>query len=78
MRAARIGTDERARFMALLPSCMFLPRIITNPWPKSLGLQIMAWHRSSEASKRLDEIPGVGPALGRRCTLSATSSPPAA
>src|SRR5262245_44097565 len=23
----------------------------------------MAWHRSSEASKRLDEIPGVGPAL---------------
>jgi len=24
---------------------------------------IMAWHRSSEASKRLDEIPGVGPAL---------------
>jgi transposase len=25
--------------------------------------QIMAWHRSSEASKRLDEISGVGPAL---------------
>src|SRR5262249_50936825 len=25
--------------------------------------KIMAWHRSSEASKRLDEIPGVGPAL---------------
>jgi transposase len=24
---------------------------------------IMAWHRSSEASKRLDEIPGVGPVL---------------
>src|SRR5262245_44344274 len=24
---------------------------------------IMAWHRSNEASKRLDEIPGVGPAL---------------
>jgi transposase len=24
---------------------------------------IMAWHRSHEASKRLDEIPGVGPAL---------------
>jgi transposase len=24
---------------------------------------IIAWHRSSEASKRLDEIPGVGPAL---------------
>ena len=25
--------------------------------------QIMAWHRSSEASKRLDDIPGVGPVL---------------
>jgi transposase len=25
--------------------------------------QIMAWHRSNEASKRLDEIPGVRPAL---------------
>jgi transposase len=25
--------------------------------------QIIAWHRSNEASKRLDEIPGVGPAL---------------
>jgi transposase len=24
---------------------------------------IMAWHRSNEASKRLDDIPGVGPAL---------------
>jgi transposase len=24
---------------------------------------IMAWHRSNEASRRLDEIPGVGPAL---------------
>src|ERR1700683_4871526 len=24
---------------------------------------IMAWHRSDEASRRLDEIPGVGPAL---------------
>jgi transposase len=26
--------------------------------------QIMAWHRSNEASKRLDEIPGVGPVVG--------------
>jgi transposase len=24
---------------------------------------IMAWHRSNETSKRLDDIPGVGPAL---------------
>jgi transposase len=25
--------------------------------------QIMAWHRSNETSRRLDEIPGVGPVL---------------
>src|SRR5262245_66485514 len=25
--------------------------------------RIMAWHRSNETSKRLDEIPGVGPVL---------------
>ena len=28
--------------------------------------QIIAWHRSNEASKRLDEIPGVGPALANK------------
>src|SRR5262249_29719335 len=26
--------------------------------------QIMLWHRSHETSKRLDEIPGVGPGAG--------------
>jgi transposase len=32
--------------------------------------QIMAWHRSNEASKRLDEIPGVGPALATALVAS--------
>src|SRR5262249_58666823 len=32
--------------------------------------QIMAWQRSSEASKRLDEIPGVGPALATALVAS--------
>jgi transposase len=31
---------------------------------------IRAWHRSSEASKRLDEIPGVGPALATALVAS--------
>ena len=31
---------------------------------------IMAWHRSSEASQRLDEIPGVGPALATALVAS--------
>jgi len=32
--------------------------------------QIMAWHRSDETSKRLDEIPGVGPALATALVAS--------
>src|SRR5262249_7379827 len=32
--------------------------------------RIMAWHRSSEASKRLDAIPGVGPALATALVAS--------
>lgn len=31
---------------------------------------IMVWHRSSEASRRLDEIPGVGPALATALVVS--------
>jgi transposase len=31
---------------------------------------IVAWHRSNEASKRLDEIPGVGPALATALVAS--------
>jgi transposase len=31
---------------------------------------IMAWHRSNEASKRLDDIPGVGPALATALVAS--------
>ena len=36
----------------------------------------MAWHRSSEASRRLDDIPGVGPALAT--ALVATVADPRA
>ena len=32
--------------------------------------QIMAWHRSNETSRRLDEIPGVGPALATALVAS--------
>ena len=31
---------------------------------------IMAWHRSSETSRRLDDIPGVGPALATALVAS--------
>jgi transposase len=31
---------------------------------------IIAWHRSNETSKRLDDIPGVGPALATALVTS--------
>src|SRR5262244_2443520 len=36
----------------------------------NFGRQIMAWHRSNEASRRLDEIPGIGPALATALVAS--------
>jgi transposase len=36
----------------------------------SFDRQIMAWHRSNETSKRLDEIPGVGPVLATALVAS--------
>jgi transposase len=35
-----------------------------------LDRRIMAWHRSNETSRRLDEIPGVGPALATALVAS--------
>ena len=36
----------------------------------NLDRRIMAWHRSNETSKRLDEIPGVGPVLATALVAS--------
>ena len=36
------------------------------------GRRIMAWHRSNETSRRLDELPGVGPALATALVASVT------
>ena len=36
----------------------------------ALDHQIMAWHRSNATSKRLDDIPGVGPALATALVAS--------
>jgi transposase len=35
-----------------------------------LDRTIMAWHRSNETSKRLDEVPGIGPALATALVAS--------
>ena len=61
----RLPEAARACLLALGVQLRTLKAQILN-----FDRQIMAWHRSSEASKRLDEIPGVGPALATALVAS--------
>ena len=61
----RLPEIARACLLALGAQLRTLKAQILN-----FDRQIMAWHRSSEASKRLDEIPGVGPALATALVAS--------
>jgi transposase len=54
----RLPEVARACLLALGAQLRTLKAQILN-----FDQQIMAWHRSNEASKRLDDIPGVGPTL---------------
>jgi len=61
----RLPEAARACLLALGAQLRTLKAQILN-----FDRQIMAWHRSSEASKRLDDIPGVGPALATALVAS--------
>jgi transposase len=61
----RLPEIARACLLALGAQLRTLKAQILN-----FDRQIMAWHRSNEASKRLDEIPGVGPALATALVAS--------
>src|SRR5262249_17026081 len=61
----RLPEAARACLLALGAQLRTLKAQILN-----FDRQIMAWQRSSEASKRLDEIPGVGPALATALVAS--------
>jgi transposase len=64
-RDRRLPAIARACVLALGAQLRTLKAQILN-----LDRQIMAWHRSNEASKRLDDIPGVGPALATALVAS--------
>ena len=64
-RDKRLPEAARACLLALGAQLRTLKAQILN-----FDRQIMAWHRSSEASKRLDELPGVGPALATALVAS--------
>ena len=61
----RVPEVARACLAALGTQLRMLKTQILN-----FDRQIMAWHRSNETSKRLDEIPGVGPALATALVAS--------
>src|SRR5262245_24099882 len=61
----RLPEIARACVLALGAQLQTLKAQILN-----FDRQIMAWHRSNEASKRLDEIPGIGPALATALVAS--------
>src|SRR5262245_66353365 len=65
----RLPEAARACLLALGAQLRTLKAQILN-----FDRQIMAWQRSNEASKRLDETPGVGPALARPLTASVAES----
>jgi transposase len=61
----RLPEVARACLLALGAQLRTLKAQILN-----FDQQIMAWHRSNEASKRLDDIPGVGPTLATALVAS--------
>jgi transposase len=81
-RVGRTGVEDLLRVVAD-PSDGRLPEV-ARACVAALGIQlrmlkaqilafdrrIMAWHRSNETSKRLDQIPGVGPALATALVAS--------
>ena len=81
-RVGRNGVDELLRVVAD-PDDARLPEV-ARACVAALGMQlrmlkaqilefdrrIMAWHRSNETSKRLDQIPGVGPTLATALVAS--------
>ena len=82
---ARIGRNGVAELLRIVadPSEERLPEV-ARACVAALGVQlgmlkaqilsfdrrIMAWHRSNETSKRLDQLPGVGPALATALVAS--------
>ncbi|HJW45234.1 MAG TPA: IS110 family transposase [Lysobacter sp.] len=61
----RLPEVARACLAALAVQLRMLKTLILE-----FDRRIMAWHRSNETSKRLDEIPGVGPALATALVAS--------
>src|SRR5262245_34839716 len=70
---AIINDAKDDRIPGLVRSCLFALVIQLEALTKQIAIldrRLMGWHRSNETCKRLDAIPGVGPALATALVAS--------
>jgi len=64
-------TDERLPSVARICLGSLIASLTTVEWEASCNKRrILAWHRSSEASRRLETIPGIGPIIATALVAS--------
>jgi len=64
-------TDERLPSLARICLTSLIATLTTVEWEASCNKRrILAWHRSSEASRRLETIPGIGPVIATALVAS--------
>ena len=64
-------TDERLPSLARICLGSLIASLTTVEWEASCNKRrILAWHRSSEASRRLETIPGIGPIIATALVAS--------
>ena len=70
---ALVGTREDERIPFLMRNCLMTLSIQAHALREQIRVldrRLVEWHRSNELSKRLDAIPGVGPALATALVAS--------
>jgi len=70
---ALVRNDESERIPALMRACLMTLSLQAQALKEQIRIldrRLVEWHRSSELSKRLDAIPGVGPALATALVAS--------
>jgi len=70
---ALVRSDEDGRIPSLMRACLMTLSLQAQALKEQIRIldrRLLDWHRSSELSKRLDAIPGVGPALATALVAS--------
>ena len=70
---ALVETGENERIPGLMRSCLMTLSVQAHALREQIRIldrRLVEWHRSNELNKRLDAIPGVGPALATALVAS--------